>query len=137
MSVWYLKRGDTGPAWERNLLNPDGTAYDATGATACYLHIRLSDGSILKRTMTIVTNNPALVRYAPVTTDWDAVSGGGTVGGFVTGPALPLTPGQVEHRMEYEVVGPGGARLTFPNGGERIEEAYDVLRIWNDIGQGT
>ena len=54
---------------------------------------------------------------------------GGTVGGLVPGPTIPLQPTDVEHRMEYEVIG-GSSRMTFPNDG------YDVLRILADIGQG-
>ena len=85
--------------------------------------------------MTIVTPNPDLVRYTWIATDWDPVSGGGAVGGLVVGPTLPLAPGVREHLMEYEVIG-GTSRLTFPNGGTSLGEAYDTLRIWADIGQG-
>lgn len=130
MAIFNLKRGDTKPPLEVQLKNPNGTVHDLTGSTGWKLHIWLADGTKLIRDMTKVgTDEAGTLSYAWVATDWDAVSGGGTVGGLVARP-LPLLPGEREHRMEYEVTGPGGARLTFPNDG------YDTLRILEDIGQG-
>lgn len=130
MSVFALKYRDTRPPLEVVLKNPDRTAFDLTGSTAWKLHIWLADGSKLVRDMTKVGADTAgILRYAWISTDWDPVSAGGTVGGLVARP-LPLAPGEREHRMEYEVLGPATARLTFPNDG------YDTLRILEDIGQG-
>jgi hypothetical protein len=139
VNVFKLKARDTLPILEVALLNPDDTPFDLTGSTAWKLHIKLSDGiTRLVRSMT-VSGDPTLgvLQYAWGVTDWDAASspdgdGSYQVGGLVAGPTIPLTPGQVEHRMEYEVIGPSGARLTFPN-----EERFnDILRITPDIGQG-
>lgn len=128
MAVFTLKQRDTRPTLQVSLKNPDGTAYSLAGSTAWKLHIWLADGSKLVRDMVKVgPDADGVLSYTWVATDWDAVSGGGAVGGLVVGPALPLSPGQREHRMEYEVVA-GTARQTFPNGG------YDTLRIIADIG---
>jgi hypothetical protein len=125
VAVFHLKYRDTYPVLEVELLNPDGTVHDLGGAFSVTLHIRLSDGSAtLSRAMTIYDSPNGIVRYAWQTTDW-------TTGGLVVGPSVPLAPGVVEHRMEYEVVGPGSNRLTFPNYG------YDTLRIITDFGQAT
>lgn len=130
MGLFFLKTGDTRPVLEVGLKNPDGTPHDLTGSTSWKLHIWLSDGSKLVRDMTKVGPDvDGTLRYTWVDSDWNPVSGGGAVGGLVVGPTPPLAPGQVEHRMEYEVIGPA-ARLTFPNDG------YDTLRIIADIGQG-
>lgn len=122
--MFYLKYRDTRPILEVVLKDPDGSVHDLTGATTFKLHMWLSDGTTkLTRDMTLF--GPAAngtLRYTWLATDWDA-------GNLVIGPVLPLKPGEVEHRMEYEVMA-GTARLTFPNDG------YDVLRILTDIGQG-
>jgi len=140
MGVFHLKQRDTRPSLQVVLKNPDGTLFDHTGSSAWKLHIWLAVGSKLVRTMVRVGGAPALgdpdnrpLLYEWVSTDWDAPSspdgnGSFTVGGLVVGPALPLTPGTREHRIEYEVTG-GAARMTFPNDG------YDTLRILQDIGQ--
>jgi hypothetical protein len=116
METFDLKYRDTLPILEVTLLNPDGTVHDLTGATAYWLHIRLASGSLISRAMTL--HGPAdegTLRYQWLATDWtDAVT--------------PLVVGQ--HTMEYEMLGPAGARLTWPNNG------YDELRILKDIGQG-
>jgi len=138
MAVFCLKYRDTLPILEVVLKNPDGTAHDLTGSTAWRLHILLSDGSKLMRDMVKQAPDASgTLRYTWVAGDWDPVSGGGVAGGLVVGPTIPLAPGVHEHRMEYEVLGAGGARLTFPNGGTSAGEAYDVLRVWQDIGQGA
>ncbi len=143
MSVFYLKEHDTLPVLQVSLTNPDGSPHDLTGSTAWKLEIRLSDGTRLVRDMAIQGLPTAgLLRYAWVGSDWDAPSspdadGRYAVGGLAVGPTLPLSPGDVEHRMQYEVTGPGGARLTFPNCGLNAAEAYDTLRIWADIGAGV
>ena len=135
--VQLLRYRDTMPTLEVALKNPDGTPFDLTGSTSWWLHIHLSDGSKLFRAMTVVGDGTAgLLRYQWVAADWDAVGDGGATGGLVVGPTLPLAPGVREHRMEYEVIG-GPSRLTFPNGGTSAGEAYDVHRVWQDIGQGA
>jgi hypothetical protein len=129
-SVFYLKYRDTVPGLRVQLLNPDGSIHDLTDSTKWALHIWLSDGSKLQRDMVIVGASPlGTLGYDWIATDWSVVSGGGTVGGLVVGPSVPLAKGAIEHRMEYEVLGPGGARMTFPNAD------YDTLRIITDIGQ--
>jgi hypothetical protein len=138
MGIFNLKYRDTRPILEVVLKEPDPgnpgqlRVHDLTGSTGRKLHIWLSDGSKLIRDMAVEGLETAgTLRYVWIATDWDPVSGGGTIGGLVAGPTIPLTPGQIEHRMEYEVIGPSGARLTFPNDG------YDTLRILTDIGQGA
>lgn len=124
MGTFYLKYRDTEPLLEVALKNPDGTAFDLTSSTAWELHIWLSDGTKLTRTMTVygaATNG--ILRYQWLTTDWDT-------GNLVASPTLPLSPSDVDHRMEYEVLTASG-RITFPNDG------YDVLRVTTDIGQAT
>lgn len=123
MGVFNLKYRDTRPPLEVALKNPDGSPFDLTGSTQWKLHIWLADGTKLVRDMTKGAPDAAgVLRYTWLSTDWDP-------GGLVAVP-LPLAPGQIEHRMEYEVVGPGTARSSFPNDG------YDVLRVRPDIGQG-
>ena len=134
MAVQTLKFRDTRPILEVVLRDPPpvgsapgtlGPVHDLTGSTAWYLHVWLSDGTKLAaRTMVkFGADVNGTLRYTWVTTDWDA-------GNLVVGPSLPLKPGTREHRIEYEVIGPSPARLTFPNGG------YDTLRILPDIGEG-
>lgn len=123
MGIFYLKFRDTRPTLEVVLKNPDGSVHDLTGSTDWKLHIWLADGTKLVRTMVKVAPDTAgMLRYAWVATDWNP-------GALVAVP-LPLAPGGLEHRMEYEVLGPASERLTFPNTG------YDVLRVLPDIGQG-
>lgn len=143
MEVFYLKERDTLPVLEVVLKNPDGTVFDLSGSTAWKLHIFLADGTTrLVRTMTKVgADVEGTLRYAWITSDWAVASsadadGSYQVGGLVVGPTLPLLPTQREHRMEYEVYSLS-TRLTFPNGGVSVGDAYHVLRIWNDIGQGA
>jgi hypothetical protein len=142
MEVQNLKFRDTLPPLDVILRKPDRTIFALDGSTGYKLHILLSDGTKLTRTMTkIGTDAEGHLRYSWVSTDWDAGSspdagGAFTVGGLIVGPELPLAKGQREHRMEYEVLAAASARLTFPNGGVNAEEAYHVLRIWSDIGQG-
>lgn len=125
--IHWLKYGDTLPILQKVLLNPDGTPYDLTGATALKLHIRLTDDTLVTRDL--VAEGPltaGVVRYAWVAADWDPLN----VDGFlIVGPSLPPVKGTFEHRMEYEVI-KGAARLTFPNNG------HDILRVWDDLGQG-
>ncbi len=111
--VFHLKRRDTRPVIEVELLDPDGAAHDLTGADSATLHAQLP-GGVVSREMTIDAN-PALgiVRYTWLAEDWTGTP--------------PLVTGR--WNMEYEVVGPGAARLTWPNTG------YDELRIHDDLGQ--
>ena len=109
-----LKYRDTRPILEVALKNPDGSAFDLTGATVWKLHIWLSNGDKLSRDM-VVTGAATLgiLRYTWLSSDWNA-------GGLIVG----------EHKMEYEIIA-ATARQTFPNDG------YDLLRIISDVGQGT
>ena len=145
--VFYLKKRDTRPILEVELHDPpplgsaDGTVgpvHDLTTATSVKLHIWLSDGTKLVRDMEIDDDpETGIVTYTWLASDWDTASsddGNGSyqVGGLVVGPTIPVStvPSATrEHRMEYEVHGPSGARLTFPNSG------YDTLRILADVGQ--
>ena len=111
--VFNLKYRDTRPILEVALKNPDGSAYDLTGATITKLHIKRSDGTAVAKDMVVfgaATNG--VLRYTWLSTDWSS----------------DLIVGQ--HQMEYEVVN-GTARTTFPNDG------YDLLKILTDIGQGS
>lgn len=122
MALFQLKRGDTLPILEVELVNPDGTPHDVTGKDV-KLHIHLSDGQSygtkLERDMTIANAAGGVVRYAWQPSDWDA-------GGLKVGPLPPLTRGDVEHRMEYEAIS-GSDRITFPSAG------FDTLRIFPDV----
>lgn len=117
MSTFYLKKRDTRPTMEVELLDPDGTAHDLTGAASVWCHVYLSNGSLLSRQMTIDPDpTTGIVRYTWLVTDWSAPAGVVLVGG--------------SHRMEFEVKGIlNEARLTFPNSG------YDTLRCMDDLGQ--
>lgn len=150
MGVFTLDYRDTKPVLVVTLLEPDGiTVHNLTGATAARLLVKLSDGTRLIREMAIDgTRTTGKVSYQWVTTDWDIASGtlvdgAYPVGGLVVGPGTDgpsgfvLRPTDVEHRMKYEVVGPAGARLTFPNGPGDASPGYDVLRITDDFGQGA
>ena len=143
MGVFYLKYLDTRPILEVVLHDPPpigsppgtlGPVHDLSGSTAWYLHVWLNDGTKTTRPMVkFGADTDGTLRYAWVAGDW-AVGAGGppfTSGGLIIGPTLPLVPGTIEHRQEYEVVGPTDARLSFPNGG------HDTLRVWSDIGQGA
>lgn len=130
MSVFNLKYRDTRPVLEVTLLQPKeeetdpDVVYDLTGSQSVTLHIWLSDETKLTRPM-IIDPDPETGKasYTWVDADWTEL---------VVSPDLPLRPGVYEHRMEYEVLGPGGVgRLTFPNDG------YDTLRIKVDIGQAS
>lgn len=129
MSIFTLKENDTLPVLEVSLLNPDGTAHDLTGSTGWKLHIKLADDdeTVVTRDMVVVGDaDEGVLRYAWTADDWDPENADGYL---IAGPTLPLAPGEREHRMEYEVTGASGARMTFPNDG------YDVLRVVPDIGQ--
>jgi hypothetical protein len=121
--IFYLKYRDTLPVLNVLLKNPDGSAFDLTGSTDWKLHIQLSDGTELTRTMTKNGDDTdGNLQYQWLSTDWDT-------GNLVASPSLPMKPGVKEHQMEYEVI--GSNRITFPNDG------HDILRIHDDIGQGT
>lgn len=115
MANFYLKYRDTRPVLEVYLKDPDDTAHDLTGATDARLLILLEGGTALERDMVFdADRTTGIVRYTWLAADWNA-------GGLVEGC----------HPMEYEVLGPAAARLTFPN-----SEA-DELVITTDLGQGT
>lgn len=147
MGVFVLKYRDTRPTLEVELHDPPplgsppgtvGPVHDLTGSTGWKLFIWLADGTTKLSRVMVPDANPLLgiLRYTWIATDWAIPAtlpdpeGAFTVGGLVVGPSLPIGVGLREHRMEYEVVGPASARLTFPNG------SYDTLRIITDIGQG-
>ena len=114
MGTFYLKANDTRPVLEVTLLDPAGTAHDLTGATSVKLHIKLASGATLTKTMTVnVVPATGIVTYTWLAADWTSSPG--------------LEAGM--HRMEYEVIGPALARVTFPN------DSYDTLAIVSDQGQ--
>ena len=118
--IFYLKYRDILPILDVVLYPPGqevgGTPQDLAGSTGWKLHIRLASGAIVTRDMSKVgADADGKLRYAWVAADW-------------TDLTTPLVVG--EHTMEYEVLGPGSARLTFPN------DSYHRLRIQPDIGQG-
>lgn len=116
MSTFKLKGRDTRPTMEVFLLDPDGTAHDLTGSSSWKLHVKIG-GAVFSRDMTPDGDlTSGILRYTWLATDW------------TTGTPV-LVPGT--HRMEYEVIGSSGARLTWPN------EGYDSLVVTADLGQGT
>lgn len=130
MSVFYLKRGDTRPILEVALQEPDPAnpgkmrAFDLSGATDFLLHVKLSGGATITRTMTPAGSLTAgVLRYTWTAADWDPLNADGFL---VAGPEYPPPQGTPEHLMEYEVVG-GSSRQTFPNDG------WDTLRIFEDL----
>lgn len=110
MARFTLKRGDTRPILEVTLVDPDGNARDLTGADSVTLHIELSDGTKLERSMSVHDAEAGVARYTWQASDWDS-------GNLVAGT----------HTMEYEVID-GAERSTYPNDGD------DTLRIVKDIG---
>ena len=107
-----LKHGDTLPILEVVLKNPDGSVHDLTGSTDWQLHIKLTNGVVVTRTMTKQGADAAgTLRYPWVAADWNP-------GGLYASPYA--------HRMEYEVLA-GATGLTFPNDG------YDTLKIAPDL----
>lgn len=127
--VFYLKFRDTLPILEVTCRDKDGNGYDLTGKTL-YLNVTLNDGSTFQRVMTNdpdQTTNPGKATYAWTALDWDTNESDF----LIAGPELPLSPDESEHEMEYEAVGAGGDRQTFPNWG------HDILRISPDLGQGA
>ncbi len=120
MAIFYLKENDTRPTLQVTLTNPDGTAYDLTNVVTVYLNITLSDGTDIQKTMTVdAVPTTGIVTYIWLAADWGS-------SGLAVGPSP-----QSVHTMEYEVVGPGTIRLTFPNDG------YDTLSIVAELGQGA
>ena len=131
--VWFLKQNDTRPAFKTQLKNPDGSIRDLTNSATRTHIIKLSNGTVLKRSLAVL-NPPGVdgfVTYVPIASDWDVYSSGGLVGGFVPGPVppLPVVDGVVtpQHLMEYEVIDTDGGKTTHPNNG------YDILRIYPDL----
>lgn len=102
MGLFYLKRGDTRPVLVVTLRDPDKTAHDLTGATAVWMHVTLAgDGGVFSRLMDMdADRTTGKASYTWLATDWTA----GTP---------KMTSGN--HSIEYEVLGPSGARQTFPN----------------------
>jgi len=133
-NVLFLKYRDTkpvlvvvlhDPAPEGSLPGTLGPVHDLTGSTSWKLHVKRPDGVVVTRTMAKVgPDTDGTLSYTWLSTDWDDATG------LIMGPSLPLKPSDIEARMEYEVLGPGNARMTFPN------DSYDILRILPDIGQG-
>ena len=115
--TFHLKDKDTLPGLRVRLKNPDSTPHDLTGATSVTLHVRIkATGEIFSRPMTIEDVTGGIVIYAWQAEDW-------------TDTTTALEVGL--HQMEYEVLGPGAARLTFPNAG------HDELSVIDDLGQQT
>lgn len=114
MSTFYLKGRDTRPTMEVHLLDPDGSPHDLTGSTAWKLHVKVGGASLTRDMTPDVDLTLGVLRYTWLASDW-------TTGTPVLAPGV--------YRMEYEVTGPGAARLTWPNDG------YDQLHVTADIGQ--
>lgn len=116
MGSFFLKRGDTQPVLQTQLLEPDGDPHDlSVGSPSVKLHIILADDTVLERDMTIITPADGIVQYAWAASDWDA-------GNLYVGYG---------HKMEYEVIR-SSARITFPNTYD-----YDNLCIAPDIADGS
>ena len=113
MAVFYLCKNDTLPVLVVTLLDPDGSVHDLTGATSATLHVRDAEGNKLSAAMTIDPDpTTGKVSYTFTAANWTA--------------GAPMAVGY--QRMEYEIAGPGGAVLTFPNGLEK-----DELRITEEL----
>lgn len=120
--VFFLKFRDTRPTLEVVLKNPDATVFDLTGPYVVTLIIKLNDGTVLTRPMTIFGSpTNGTVRYTWIATDWDT-------GKLIVGPQPPFKQSDTHHLMEYEAVY-GTAKVTFPNDG------WDILRIYEDLGE--
>lgn len=116
----YLKFRDTRPRILATLKDTDDTVYDLTGALEAWLHVHLGDGDVFSREMDIDADpTTGKVSYVWEATDW------------TSDPALQVG----EHRIEYEVLGPGDVRATFPN--RDLPEFRHILVIGEDIGQET
>lgn len=115
--TFYLKHRDTLPVLEVALKDPDDTAHNLTGALSATLHIKLEDGTAVPgKAMAFDSDRlTGIVRYIWQALDW--------------APSGELVAGV--HTMEYEILGPADARMTFPNDDE------DNLAIRVDLGQKT
>lgn len=111
MANFYLKYRDTRPALVATLLDSGNAAHDLTGADSVSLHIRLADGTVITKSMTVSDATAGQATYTWLDADWTG------------SPALAVGT----HDMEYEVVD-GTSRLTFPN------NANDKLVITRDLG---
>lgn len=110
MSTFVLKEGDTMPALEVALRNPDGSPHNLAGSTGWKLHVRTCQGATITRDMTKVgADADGVLRYQWLASDWGAGK-------------LVVSHETRAHQMEYEVLTSGDS-MTFPNGG------YDELRV--------
>lgn len=110
ISTFYLKLNDTRPTLRVVLRNPDGTVFSLAGTSGYQLHIKPADSAVITRTMTKVgIDDDGTLQYIWQESDWDDLVAG-------------------RHRMEYEVTGSDGFRVTFPN------STYDQLVISADLG---
>ena len=128
MSDVYLKYRDTRPILEVALTTPAGAAVDLTAAVDIKLHIGLENQATRLERAMVVEGAPTagIVRYQWVAADW------------TVDPALVVGT----HRIEYEVIGAGDERQTFPNNDPtNAPESpavvpYDRLIVFDDLGQG-
>lgn len=110
-----IKRNDTQPSIRIQLINPDGTFFDPTGATLSFFFQEVSLDPVTGAkvtgagTFTIVSATLGQVDYA-----WDA-SDTANIGNF---------------RAEVEVLPSGGGRTTFPGG------SYILFSVVQDLGDG-
>jgi len=113
----YLKFRDTRPGIVATLYDADGSVYNLTGVDVVWLHVHIQ-GQIFTRQMTVdASPTTGRVTYLWQASDW------------TSNPALMVGV----HRIEYEVLGPGVVRATFPN---RNQVGYQhVLEVGADIGQ--
>ena len=104
-----IKRNDRLPVLDIYLKNPDGTAYNLTGATVKLLMAVPATGVLKVNAAMTVIGDPTLgrVQYAWGATDTD------TAGSFVA---------------EVEVTSAGGLKQTFPT------EDYFYVNVVSDLG---
>lgn len=113
---FLIKRNDTLPVMRITLLEPDGSAFNPTGATLAFFfqNVTLNTTTDPKETgagtFTVVgTGSTGEVDYAWAAADTD------TVGSF---------------RAEVEALPSGGGRETFPGG------SYFLFDVVQDLGDG-
>ncbi len=136
MSILHLKQNDTRPSGTLSLKEPAAPGetpdpYDLTGAVKVWMHITLSDGTVIPpKAMAIIDVANGVVRRDWVADDW------------ITNPLVP-TPtdagqprGPNHHTFEIEVVYSATDRVTFPNDDWQQKDKY-VLLISPHIADGN
>lgn len=105
---FFLKKGDTEPAFERTLEDVDGTEVNLSGASVVFLMRKRGETATVVDAAADIDADPSsgLVSYAWAAGDTD-------------------TPG--DYDAEFEVTFDGGGVQTFPNAG------YLHIRILGDL----